>query len=117
MEHAIRGRGATVIDDLAAATEPAKIAEALAPFGVGAAELARRRDAGPSSEAWDLDRLQELRSLVLLLAESLTEAGVAQWLRAPSRLLDGRRPIDVAADGDLAAVREAAASFIEGAYL
>lgn len=109
-----------MIPDLERATEPEEIVAALEAVGVGAAASASI--AGPHagarrSEAWDIDRLLELKSLVLLLAETLTANGIEQWLRSPNRILEGRRPLDVAADGDLARVREAAASFVGGAYL
>jgi hypothetical protein len=58
-----------------------------------------------------------LRSVVLLLRESLTPRGVGQWLRAPNRLLGARRPIDVLSEGRIDAVREAAAAYVEGAYV
>lgn len=54
---------------------------------------------------------------MLLLAESLTANGIEQWLHSPNRILEGRRPLDVAADGDLVRVCEAASSFVDGAYL
>jgi broad specificity phosphatase PhoE len=52
---------------------------------------------------------------VLLLSDSLTPRGVAQWLRARNRLLDRERPIDLLAAGEVERVRRAADAFIEGA--
>src|SRR3990170_3959158 len=45
------------------------------------------------------ERLQALRQIVLLLDDSLSKRGVGQWFRAHHRLLGGRRPLDVLADG------------------
>jgi predicted transcriptional regulator len=61
------------------------------------------------------ERIWTLRSVVLLLRESLTPRGVGQWLRAPNRLRGARRPIDVLSEGQIDAVREAAAAYVEGA--
>lgn len=63
------------------------------------------------------DRLAELRDLVVLLSESLSERGVGQWLRARNRLLDGVRPIDGLAQGRSEQVREAAQAFVDGSYV
>jgi hypothetical protein len=63
------------------------------------------------------ERLFALREIVLLLHDSLTPRGVGQWFRARNRLLDGRRPLDVLAEGDVEAVRGAAAAFADGAYV
>lgn len=63
------------------------------------------------------ERLQALRQIVLLLDDSLTPRGVGQWFRAHQRMLDGRRPLDVLADGDFDGVRQAAAGFAEGSYV
>jgi transcriptional regulator with XRE-family HTH domain len=63
------------------------------------------------------ERLQTLRQIVLLLSDSLTQRGVGQWFRAHNRMLGGRRPLDVLADGDADAVRRAAAAFADGAYV
>lgn len=51
-----------------------------------------------------------------LLSDSLTQRGIEQWLRAPNRLLDGQRPLDLLERGEDAAVEEAARAFIDGAY-
>ena len=63
------------------------------------------------------ERLRDLREIVLLLSETLTSRGVGQWLRARNRLLKGRRPIDLMAEGKIKSVRGAAKSYIEGAYV
>jgi hypothetical protein len=58
-----------------------------------------------------------LRQVVLLLDGSLSRRGVGQWFRAHNRSLGGRRPLDVLAEDDLDAVRQAAAAFADGAYI
>ena len=63
------------------------------------------------------DRLRDLREVVLLLQETLTTRGVGQWLRARNRLLGGRRPLEAMAAGEVQAVREAVAAYLEGAYV
>lgn len=63
------------------------------------------------------ERLRELREIVLLLRETLTPRGVGQWLNARNRLLGGRRPIEVIAEGHANAVRDAANAYVEGAYV
>lgn len=63
------------------------------------------------------ERLQALRQIVLLLDDSLSRRGVGQWFRAHNRLLGGRRPLDVLAENDYEAVRQAAAAFADGAYV
>jgi transcriptional regulator with XRE-family HTH domain len=63
------------------------------------------------------DRLTDIRDVVLLLRDSLTERGIKQWLRARNRMLDGRRPLEVLHAGDAEAVRRAARAFSEGVYL
>jgi transcriptional regulator with XRE-family HTH domain len=63
------------------------------------------------------DRLQALRRIVLLLEDSLTPRGVGQWFRAHNRSLDGHRPLDILAVGDLEAVKQAAQAFADGAYV
>lgn len=63
------------------------------------------------------ERLRELREIVLLLRETLTPRGVGQWLNARNRLLGGRRPIEVLAEGRANAVRDAASAYVEGAYV
>lgn len=63
------------------------------------------------------DRLVDIRDVVLILRDSLTERGIKQWLRARNRMLGGRRPLEVLHDGDADAVRNAARAFSEGVYL
>lgn len=75
------------------------------------------RDVASGEQAWDQRRLQGLQSVVVTLSDSLTTRGVAEWLHAGNRLLGGRAPLDVLADGEIGEVTAAAASFIEGAYI
>lgn len=63
------------------------------------------------------ERLRDLRAIVLLIDDSLTDRGVGQWFRAHQRLLAGRRPLDVLAEGDVEAVRRAAEAFANGSYV
>lgn len=63
------------------------------------------------------DRLIEIRDLVILLKDSLSDRGVSQWLRARNRLLEGRRPLDVLAERGFEEVRVAAQAFVDGVYL
>lgn len=113
-------------DLLERAVEASEIVSALKAYGVTQADVAAT--VGVSDRAvrgWRestirperYDRLTELRDLVLLLAESLTPRGVNQWLHARNRLLEGRRPLDLIREGELASVREAAEAFIDGSYV
>jgi transcriptional regulator with XRE-family HTH domain len=63
------------------------------------------------------ERLRDLREVVLILRETLTARGVGQWLTARNRILHGRRPIDLLAEGNPKDVREAATAYVEGAYV
>jgi hypothetical protein len=63
------------------------------------------------------ERLRELARIVELLRGSLSPAGMDAWLEAGSRYLDGRRPIDLLREGDVARVREAAEALADGTYL
>lgn len=63
------------------------------------------------------ERLQAFRQIVLLLTDSLSPRGVGQWFRAHNRTLDGRRPLDVLAEGDSEAVHRAAVTFADGTYV
>lgn len=63
------------------------------------------------------ERLRELREIVLVLRETLTPRGVGQWLNARNRILGGRKPIEMLAEGRSKAVRDAANAYVEGAYV
>jgi len=47
----------------------------------------------------------------------MTPRGITQWFSARNRRLGGQRPADLIARGGTEAVRQAAASFVEGAYV
>lgn len=55
--------------------------------------------------------------LEVLLADSLTPAGVAQWLASPNRLLGGRHPSELLEEGRGDEVLSAAESFVAGDYV
>jgi hypothetical protein len=63
------------------------------------------------------ERLRDLREIVLILKETLTEKGVGQWLQARNRTLKGRRPIELLERGEFEAARDAAKAYVEGAYV
>jgi hypothetical protein len=63
------------------------------------------------------DRIRELSDISLMLSETMTPRGITQWFSARNRLLGGQRPADLMARGETEAVRQAAASFVEGAYV
>jgi hypothetical protein len=62
-------------------------------------------------------RLRDVREIALLLEDTLTARGIAQWFTARNRLLGGRRPVDALRDGEVDVVRQAAISFVEGGYV
>lgn len=108
------------------AVEPDEIVEALRPFGVSQRDVAAATSVSDRAvRAWrtggihadSYDRLQNLREVVLILADSLTPRGVGQWLHARNLLLGGASPIDLLADGRADEVRHAAHSFVDGAYV
>lgn len=109
------------------AVEVKDVVSALKHFGLTQKDLATATGASERSvRNWAAtsairpsheERLSDVREIVLLLKDSLTERGVGQWLRARNRLLGGQRPIDLLAKGEIDRARKAAASFIDGAYV
>lgn len=108
------------------AVEASEIVDALKPYGITQAEVAAVTQVSDRAvRGWrestikteNYDRLAELRDLVVLLSDSLTERGVAQWLRAKNRLLDAERPIDLLEAGEFEKVRDAAEAFVGGSYV
>lgn len=109
------------------AVEVRDVVTALAGFSLTQNDLARATGASERSvRNWKRtsairpeyeERLREIREVALILQDSLTPRGVGQWLRARNRLLVGRRPIDLLAEGDVAAVSKAAQAFVDGAYV
>lgn len=108
------------------AVEAGEIVQALRSYGVTQTEVGAV--AGVSDRAvraWTrsgirperYDRLAELRDVVVVLSDSLTERGVGQWLHAGNRLLGGERPIEVLAEGRFGDVRAAAQAFVDGSYV
>ncbi len=108
------------------AVEASEIVEALKPFGITQVDVAAVTHVSDRAvRGWKTsdirperyDRLAELRDLVVLLSDSLTPRGVGQWIHAKNRLLESERPVDLLADEQFDEVREAAESFIDGAYV
>lgn len=109
------------------AVEPCEIVGALRRYDLTQKEVASSMGLTPRAvRKWRPDtpvrrtsekRVQHLRLIVLLLDDSLTPRGVGQWFRAHNRLLGGRRPLDVLAQGDFEAVRQAAEAFADGGYV
>jgi len=109
------------------AVEVRDVVKALAGFTLTQADLAQATGASERSvRNWKKtsairpeyeERLGDVRDIALILQDSLTPRGVGQWLRARNRMLDGRRPLELIHEGDLAMVKEAAQAFVDGAYV
>ena len=56
------------------------------------------------------------RDVRQILEDSLTPVGIDQWLRSANRVLGGRRPLELIAEGNVARVVAAARAFVDGAY-
>src|SRR5687768_1559172 len=52
-------------------------------------------------------RIDDLKTVVDELQDSMTPKGIRQWLRARNRYLDDARPIDLLRDGQFDRVKEA----------
>jgi hypothetical protein len=113
--------------DLARAVEAGAVVRALQRLGLtqrmlawatGANERSVRnwRKTSAIRPRYD-ERLREIREIALILDETLSPRGIGQWFGARNRALGGRKPIDALHEGEVEAVRRAAASFVEGAYL
>ena len=61
--------------------------------------------------------IDDLKTIVDELHDSLTPRGIRQWLRARNRYLGGARPIDELRGGHFDRVRQAAQAFSEGHYV
>lgn len=61
--------------------------------------------------------IDDLRTIVQLLEDSLTAKGMRQWLRSRNRYLGGQRPIDLLRENQFDRVHEAAQAFREGYYV
>jgi transcriptional regulator with XRE-family HTH domain len=62
-------------------------------------------------------QIDDLRTIVEELEDSLTPKGIRQWLRARNRYLKGARPIDELRAGEFERVHEAARAFADGTYV
>lgn len=113
--------------DLARAVEVGAVVRALEAMGftqktlawaTGANERSVRNWRTTSAIRPEFDeRLRDVREVALLLEDTLTPRGIAQWFTARNRILSGRRPVDALHQGDTEAVRQAAVSFAEGGYV
>ncbi len=109
------------------AVQVGDVVAALRPFGIKQRTLAQATGVSVKTiRNWkktsairerNEDRLRDVRDLVLILLHALTPRGVGQWFNAHNRLLQGRRPVEALAGGDVKAVREAANAYVEGAYV
>ena len=111
-------RRAVAADDIVRALSGIGLTQKVIARATGASDRSVRNWAatGAIRPAFD-ERIRELSEVSLLLSETLTGRGVAQWLAARNQLLDGGRPIDLIAQGEAERVRQAAESFVEGAYV
>ncbi len=84
----------------------------------GAADrTVRRWLAGTSPQSRHAERLDDVKTVVEELADSLTAKGVKQWLYGRNRNLDGARPIECLRKGEFEAVYKAAQAFSRGYYV
>lgn len=112
---------------LHSAVEAREIVLGLERHGIRQSIIAEATSADPRSVyAWKTgssprrpryDKLAALRDVVTALDGSLTHRGVAQWLDARNRYLNGERPVHVLAEGRIEEVLEAARAYAEGVYL
>jgi hypothetical protein len=119
--------GSSELRELARAVEAGAVVRALEKIGLtqktlawatGANERSVRNWRTTSAIRPEFDeRLRDVREVALLLEDTLTPRGIAQWFTARNRLLSGRRPVDALREGDTEAVRQAAVSFAEGGYV
>jgi hypothetical protein len=119
--------GSSELRELARAVEAGAVVRALEKIGLtqktlawatGANERSVRNWRTTSAIRPEFDeRLRDVREVALLLEDTLTPRGIAQWFTARNRLLSGRRPVDALRECDTEAVRQAAVSFAEGGYV
>ena len=77
---------------------------------------AERWRSGQSPQARFRHRIGELQAILDLLGRGMTDTAKRDWLESPNGVLDWDRPVERLADGDFAAVRGAAESYIIGDY-
>lgn len=77
----------------------------------------RQWERGGSIRRRNADRLFALVDTVLVLCETLTLDGIEQWLWARMRALNGRRPLELLAEGEHEDVVATARLFVEGTYV
>ena len=75
---------------------------------------AQRWRGGVVPRSTSLARLRETDAILELLGSGSSTAARRAWLEAPNPILDGDRPLDRIARGDLGAVRGAAAGYGAG---
>jgi len=119
--------GQTDMGQLGRAVEAGAVVRALEKIGLtqrtlawatGANERSVRNWRTTSAIRPEFDeRLREVQEIALLLEDTLTPRGIAQWFTARNRLISGRRPVDALREGDVDTVRQAAVSFAEGGYV
>jgi hypothetical protein len=119
--------GSSELRELARAVEAGAVVRALEKIGLtqktlawatGANERSVRNWRTTSAIRPEFDeRLREVQEIALLLEDTLTPRGIAQWFTARNRLLNGRRPVDALREGNVDSVRQAAVSFAEGGYV
>ncbi|WP_422390178.1 hypothetical protein [Arthrobacter sp. N1] len=113
---------------LRSAVEASDFVAALKEYGVSQADIATVVKVDPKTVySWKArisrprvktyTRLDGLREVVGVLSDSLSTRGVGQWLHAPSRLLESKRPLDALREGKQEAVLQAARSFVDGSYV
>lgn len=113
--------------ELARAVEAGAVVRALEKVGFTQRTLAQATGASERSiRNWRTtsairpgfdERLRQVQEIALLLEETLTLRGIAQWFTARNRHLGARRPVDALREGDGEVVRQAAVSFVEGGYV
>jgi Protein of unknown function (DUF2384) len=85
---------------------------------VGADERTVRRwlspDAVGEPQRRLAQRIDDVRDLVTLLADTLPGEQTARWMRSRNRLLDGERPIELLARGQYQQVSEVAHAYADG---
>jgi transcriptional regulator with XRE-family HTH domain len=92
-------------------------ADLAAATGVDRRSVRRWLAASPTRPVRHERRIDDLRAIVEILADGLTENGIRQWLRARNRSLRGERPLDVLARGEFGRVQNAAEAFAQGYFV